>query len=425
MKNIVAKIRKFLEPDKKKIILFAFLAAIMTLGAVQNIIISQREAGLPDSPIYSIIEGIQFGRSITYVRAPLEPFIFFASLTFGGIPWLASQEGVYIAISAIYLYVLSCLAACSWDLLRTRWNDLKGFIKPDIIKLLAFLLLFVYVFTGTGSSIICSGSCVSMGVYYLYDPLMTMEASYQEGLVYLLTLPPVIVYNLLLVVPTLIPGEFLWDSGLITYLFIITGLVYVYLLSCIVRVVWNLREDRIIVISSLFILITILSAPAVIRILAENSTDYYGYSRHKATKILSECPSNEEKIALMNACPSVGMQGSWEEMEKLSSSTIDDKCLTDAALRTWDKTLCLQVVDENSSEECIKAVQDKWDNTPKDSLEYKDAVAKYRCYYDAALEVRDVEICQWLPEAQLKKECEKEVIAANLAAQTGNGGAKK
>jgi hypothetical protein len=425
MKNIVAKIRKFLEPDKKKILLFALLAAIMTLGAVQSMIISQREAGMPGSPVYSVIEGIQFGRSMTYICAPLEPFIIFSSLVFGGITSLASQDGVYIAISAVYLYFLSCFAASSLDYLRSRMKDIPRFIKPDIITFLAFFFLFVYVFTATESTIICSDGCPGMGWYYLYDPIMLIEKSYQDGLVYMLTMPPIIVYNFLLVVPALIPGDDLLLSPLFSYLFVLTGIAYVYLLSCFIRHVWANRKDRTVVLSAILVLAVILIAPAVLRALAESSTDYYGYSRHKTTKILSECPANKEMMELLNACPSVGMQGSWGEMESLWSSTIDDECLRNAALRTWDKTLCLQVVDENSSEECITEVQAKWDNTPRDSLEYKETVAKYRCYYDAALEVRDVEICQWLPDAQLKKECEKEVIAANLAAQTGDGGAKK
>ena len=416
MKNMVAKIRKFLEPDKKKIILFAFLAAIMTLGALQSIIVAQKEAGIPDSPTNSLIEAIEFSRSMTYIRAPLEPFIIFASLVFGGIAWLASQEGFYIAVSAVYLYILACFVASSWDYIRSRWKDILGFFRPDILTFLAFFLLFVCVFTSTESTIMCQGGCAGTNWYYLYDPIMFMEKSYQEGLTYLLTMPVVIVYDLLMVVPALIPGDLIYSPAF-SYIFIIAGMVYVYLLSSLISHIWKNSRDRTLVFSSILVLVMILIAPIAIRALAENSTDYYGYSRHKASKILFECPVIEETAALLNACPSVGMEGSQEEMERLWSSTMDDKCLMDAALRTWNKDLCLQVVDENSSSECIKRVQDKWDNTPIDSKEYKEAVAKYRCYYDAALEARDVGICQSLPEDKMKKECEKEVINYNASSK--------
>jgi hypothetical protein len=425
MKNIVAKIRKFLEPDKKKIILFALLAAIMTLGAVQSMIISQREAGMPGSPVYSVIEGIQFGRSMTYIRAPLEPFIIFSSIVFGGITSVASQDGFYLAISAVYLYFLACFVASSWDLIRSRWKDIPKFFKPGILTFLAFFFLFLYVFTSTESTVICLDGCSDMTWIYLNDPIMLMEKSYQEGLVYLLAMPSIIVYDLLLVVPALIPGEDILQIPIFSYLDSIVGIFYVYLLSSIISHIWKNRRDRTLVLSSIITIGVILIAPAVIRALSDNSTDYYGYSSHKASEILQTCTIYDESLALINACPSVGMEGSWEEMEKLRSSTIDDECLANAALKTWDKTVCNMVVDKTSRAECINEVQDKWDNTPQDSKEYKEAVAKYRCYYDAALEVRDVAICQWLPENKLKKECEKEVIAANLAGRADNGGAEK
>ena len=114
------RILRYVQPDWRKLVLFALLIAIAAGGKIQAYAFS----GGPDKPLlYDLLRPFPIWPLWMFLLLPLALLSW--PLRLAGVDPLHGPAWLFIAANIAYFYLLSCLVVVAVDWLRTRWRVRK------------------------------------------------------------------------------------------------------------------------------------------------------------------------------------------------------------------------------------------------------------------------------------------------------------
>ncbi len=118
---IKKSLMRFLKPDRRKVILVVLLFIVAWGGQTQAWVFNDKDMGIPKPFLFDQIAFIPFWYSSVILFAPL----FFADVIISSIYGYEAEFFFRtpfwsLAISIVYIYVLSCVIIASWDFLTKK-----------------------------------------------------------------------------------------------------------------------------------------------------------------------------------------------------------------------------------------------------------------------------------------------------------------
>jgi hypothetical protein len=115
----ISLIKRFVRPDRRKIVISVVLLIILWGGQTQAWVFSDKDMGVPKPFLYDLIEPLPFWVISVLLFAPIGMLGNFIDAVFGYNPDLFLRQPFWgWGTNLLYTYVLSCIIVHIWDVIR-------------------------------------------------------------------------------------------------------------------------------------------------------------------------------------------------------------------------------------------------------------------------------------------------------------------
>ena len=116
----ISHIKRFVRPDRRKVVLSVILLFILWGGQTQAWVFSDKDMGVPKPFLYDMIEQLPFWVISAFLFAPMGLLSNLVDTMFGYSPDLFLRQPLWNwSINLLYIYVLSCVVVGLWDWLKS------------------------------------------------------------------------------------------------------------------------------------------------------------------------------------------------------------------------------------------------------------------------------------------------------------------
>ena len=116
----ISHIKRFVRPDRRKVVLSVILLFILWGGQTQAWVFSDKDMGVPKPFLYDMIEPLPFWVISAFLFAPMGLLSNLVDTMFGYNRDLFLRQPLWNwGINLLYIYALSCVFVGLWDWLKT------------------------------------------------------------------------------------------------------------------------------------------------------------------------------------------------------------------------------------------------------------------------------------------------------------------